>query len=69
VSARFYAVVGLPRPGADPHRVSVATGDLPALRGRILAAGARVSSDDPASLAFRDPAGVRVELVGEPPGR
>ena len=63
MSARFYAAVGLPRPEADPHRITVAAGDLPRLRGRILAAGARLDDESPASLAFHDPAGVRVELV------
>jgi catechol 2,3-dioxygenase-like lactoylglutathione lyase family enzyme len=65
VTTRFYAVLGLPRPDADPHRVSVARGDLPRLRGRILAAGARVHDAGETTLAFRDPDGVRVELVAE----
>lgn len=64
MSARFYAVVGLPRPGSDPHRVTVAPGDLPRFRGRLLAAGATVIDTTPTSLLFHDPDGVRVELVG-----
>lgn len=63
MTARFYAAIGLPPPDADPHRVPVAIADLPRLRGRILAAGARVLDETPGSLAFRDPGGVRVELV------
>lgn len=63
MSARFYAAIGLPRPDADPHRIPVDARDLPRLRGRILATGARLHGETPTSLAFRDPAGVRVELV------
>lgn len=64
MSARFYSAVGLPVPdgGADAT-LPVAQADLPRLRGRLLAAGARVVDQTPTSLAFVDPDGVRVELV------
>lgn len=63
MTTRFYAAVGLPAPETDPGRVTVDADDLPRLRGRLLAAGARVEDGGPASLAFVDPAGVRVELL------
>lgn len=65
MTTRFYDAVGLPVPETDPAEVPVDAGDLPRLRGRLLAAGARVEDRGPASLAFVDPAGVRVELVGQ----
>jgi hypothetical protein len=65
MTTHFYDAVGLPAPEGDPHRVHVTTSDLPRLRGRLLAAGARVEDRGPTSLSFVDPAGVRVELLGQ----
>jgi catechol 2,3-dioxygenase-like lactoylglutathione lyase family enzyme len=74
-TARFYSdILGLPTPDvtgegdAGPHHVtiSVSPSDLPRLRWRLLAAGAPVQEESPTSLSFRDPEGVRVELIAEP---
>jgi hypothetical protein len=63
MTTQFYDAVGLPAPAADPAEVPVDAGDLPRLRGRLLAAGARVQEETSTSLSFRDPDGVRVVLA------
>jgi catechol 2,3-dioxygenase-like lactoylglutathione lyase family enzyme len=75
-AVRLYVdVLGLPLPdlhgddgpGQGSVTIPVPPADLPLLRWRLLAAGAPVQDESPTSVSFRDPAGVRVELVAESP--